>query len=105
MGIPVTDEAGQRLGHSVTAAKQGIFQVVISRIGMAIPAMGEAWLGGAQEAWREEGLVGGSQGFLITQSASLGRRGGAGKEAFPQAPAVCSRISLTALFSPQPFPR
>uniref|UniRef100_A0A8C8ZB97 Sidoreflexin n=1 Tax=Prolemur simus TaxID=1328070 RepID=A0A8C8ZB97_PROSS len=41
VGIPVTDEAGQRLGHSVTAAKQGIFQVVISRIGMAIPAMGK----------------------------------------------------------------
>lgn len=39
VGIPVTDEAGQRLGHSVTAAKQGIFQVVVSRIGMAIPAM------------------------------------------------------------------
>ncbi|KAF6111349.1 sideroflexin 3 [Phyllostomus discolor] len=39
VGIPVTDEAGQRLGHSVTAAKQGIFQVVISRICMAIPAM------------------------------------------------------------------
>ncbi|GAB1302472.1 Sideroflexin-3 [Apodemus speciosus] len=39
VGIPVTDEAGQRLGYSVTAAKQGIFQVVISRIGMAIPAM------------------------------------------------------------------
>ncbi|KAL2769403.1 sideroflexin-3 isoform 2, partial [Daubentonia madagascariensis] len=39
VGIPVTDVAGQRLGHSVTAAKQGIFQVVISRICMAIPAM------------------------------------------------------------------
>uniref|UniRef100_A0A287D8X6 Sideroflexin-3 n=1 Tax=Ictidomys tridecemlineatus TaxID=43179 RepID=A0A287D8X6_ICTTR len=39
VGIPVTDEAGQRLGHSVTAAKQGIFQVVVSRICMAIPAM------------------------------------------------------------------
>ncbi|KAM6186744.1 sideroflexin-3 isoform 3-T3 [Rhynchocyon petersi] len=39
VGIPVTDEAGQRLGNSATAAKQGIFQVVISRIGMAIPAM------------------------------------------------------------------
>ncbi|XP_004866394.1 sideroflexin-3 isoform X1 [Heterocephalus glaber] len=39
VGIPVTDEAGQRLGHSVTAARQGLFQVVISRIGMAIPAM------------------------------------------------------------------
>lgn len=56
MGIPVTDEAGQRLGHSVAAAKQGIFQVVISRICMAIPAMGEAgWLGGAREALRERG--------------------------------------------------
>uniref|UniRef100_A0A3Q2LUC2 Sidoreflexin n=3 Tax=Equus TaxID=9789 RepID=A0A3Q2LUC2_HORSE len=39
VGIPVTDEAGQRLGHSVAAAKQGIFQVVVSRICMAIPAM------------------------------------------------------------------
>lgn len=59
MGIPVTDEAGQRLGHSATAAKQGIFQVVISRIGMAIPAMGEVEMaGGAQEAGREEGLGG-----------------------------------------------
>nr|XP_025848153.1 sideroflexin-3 isoform X2 [Vulpes vulpes] len=42
VGIPVTDEESQRLGHSVAAAKQGIFQVVISRICMAIPAMGEA---------------------------------------------------------------
>lgn len=39
VGIPVTDEQGQRLGHSVAAAKQGIFQVVTSRICMAIPAM------------------------------------------------------------------
>ncbi|KAF3827851.1 hypothetical protein GH733_001086 [Mirounga leonina] len=39
VGIPVTDEDSQRLGHSVAAAKQGIFQVVISRICMAIPAM------------------------------------------------------------------
>uniref|UniRef100_A0A8C6E091 Sidoreflexin n=1 Tax=Moschus moschiferus TaxID=68415 RepID=A0A8C6E091_MOSMO len=39
VGIPVTNEQGQRLGHSVAAAKQGIFQVVISRICMAIPAM------------------------------------------------------------------
>lgn len=38
----MTDEESQRLGHSVAAAKQGIFQVVISRICMAIPAMGEA---------------------------------------------------------------
>lgn len=46
VGIPVTDEAGQRLGHSVTAAKQGIFQVVVSRICMAIPAMGEIGVAG-----------------------------------------------------------
>eukprot|EP00069_Balaena_mysticetus_P004661 bmy_17587T0 len=39
VGIPVTDEQGQRLGHSVAAAKQGIFQVVVSRICMAVPAM------------------------------------------------------------------
>uniref|UniRef100_A0AAA9SUX0 Sideroflexin-3 n=1 Tax=Bos taurus TaxID=9913 RepID=A0AAA9SUX0_BOVIN len=39
VGIPVTNEQGQRLGHSVAAAKKGIFQVVISRICMAIPAM------------------------------------------------------------------
>uniref|UniRef100_A0AC11D5S5 Sideroflexin 3 n=1 Tax=Ovis aries TaxID=9940 RepID=A0AC11D5S5_SHEEP len=39
VGIPVTNEQGQRLGYSVAAAKQGIFQVVISRICMAIPAM------------------------------------------------------------------
>lgn len=52
MGIPVTDEAGQRLGHSVTAAKQGIFQVVISRIGMAIPAMGEEFWLGQGRAWK-----------------------------------------------------
>ncbi|KAK6293812.1 hypothetical protein J4Q44_G00361380 [Coregonus suidteri] len=38
-GIPVTDENGNRLGESVTAAKSGIFQVVVSRIGMAVPAM------------------------------------------------------------------
>jgi len=42
VGIPVTNEQGQRLGHSVAAAKKGIFQVVISRMCMAIPAMGEA---------------------------------------------------------------
>lgn len=98
----MTDEAGQRLGHSVTAAKQGIFQVVVSRIGMAIPAMGEAgWGSGGSE----RRALGGSQGFLITQSARLGRRGGAGREAFLQAPGVCPTISLPALLSPQPFPR
>ncbi|KAM4607879.1 sideroflexin-3 isoform 1-T2 [Polymixia lowei] len=38
-GIPVTDENGNRLGESVNAAKQAIVQVVVSRIGMAVPAM------------------------------------------------------------------
>lgn len=40
-GIPVTDENGNRLGESPNAAKQAIAQVVVSRIGMAVPAMGE----------------------------------------------------------------
>ncbi len=39
-GIPVTDENGNRLGESPNAAKQAIMQVVVSRIGMAVPAMG-----------------------------------------------------------------
>uniref|UniRef100_A0A8C5NFJ5 Sidoreflexin n=1 Tax=Gouania willdenowi TaxID=441366 RepID=A0A8C5NFJ5_GOUWI len=39
-GIPVTDENGNRLGESPNAAKQAIIQVVVSRIGMAVPAMG-----------------------------------------------------------------
>ncbi|XP_056617273.1 sideroflexin-3 [Triplophysa dalaica] len=38
-GIPVTDAEGKRLGESAKAAKQAIVQVVVSRIGMAIPAM------------------------------------------------------------------
>uniref|UniRef100_A0A3Q3LLP1 Sidoreflexin n=1 Tax=Labrus bergylta TaxID=56723 RepID=A0A3Q3LLP1_9LABR len=38
-GIPVTDENGNRLGESANAAKQAIIQVVVSRIGMAVPAM------------------------------------------------------------------
>lgn len=40
-GIPVTDENGNRLGDSPNAAKQAIAQVVVSRIGMAVPAMGK----------------------------------------------------------------
>lgn len=39
-GIPVLDENGNRLGESTNAAKQAIVQVVVSRIGMAVPAMG-----------------------------------------------------------------
>lgn len=39
-GIPVMDENGNRLGESASAAKQAIVQVVVSRIGMAVPAMG-----------------------------------------------------------------
>ncbi|XP_051883589.1 sideroflexin-3 [Pristis pectinata] len=38
-GIPITDVNGNRLGESVKAAQQAIVQVVVSRIGMAIPAM------------------------------------------------------------------
>lgn len=39
-GIPVFDENENRLGESANAAKQAIVQVVVSRIGMAVPAMG-----------------------------------------------------------------
>ncbi|MBN3295846.1 SFXN1 protein, partial [Amia calva] len=39
LGIPVMDEEGRRLGESTTAARQAIAQVVVSRIGMAVPAM------------------------------------------------------------------
>lgn len=41
VGIPVTDENGNRLGESANAAQQAIAQVVISRILMAAPGMGE----------------------------------------------------------------
>lgn len=39
VGIPVTDENGNRLGESAHAAKQAITQVVVSRILMAAPGM------------------------------------------------------------------
>ncbi|XP_026080059.1 sideroflexin-1-like [Carassius auratus] len=38
-GIPVSDAEGKRLGESTKAAQQAIVQVVVSRIGMAVPAM------------------------------------------------------------------
>ncbi|KAG7492577.1 hypothetical protein MATL_G00015760 [Megalops atlanticus] len=38
-GIPVTDKDGNRFGESALAARQAIVQVVVSRIGMAVPAM------------------------------------------------------------------
>lgn len=90
MGIPVTDEAGQRLGHSVTAAKQGIFQVVISRIGMAIPAMGEAGTAGWSSGGLERKGLRFSGAFDNSESANMGGMGGIGREAFPQVPRVHS---------------
>uniref|UniRef100_A0A673JDR5 Sidoreflexin n=1 Tax=Sinocyclocheilus rhinocerous TaxID=307959 RepID=A0A673JDR5_9TELE len=43
-GIPVTDAEGKRLGESSKAAQQAIVQVVVSRIGMAVPAMEDVFL-------------------------------------------------------------
>ena len=41
-GIMVTDENGKPLGKSKVAAKQAISQVVLSRIGMAVPGMSKS---------------------------------------------------------------
>ncbi len=40
-GIPVFTEDGEVVGSSVKAAQSGIAQVVVSRIFMAMPGMGE----------------------------------------------------------------
>lgn len=60
VGIPVTDENGNRLGESANAAKQAITQVVVSRILMAAPGMGEENLGICSCTWQvslEQALV------------------------------------------------
>jgi len=48
-GVPLSDEEGERVGHSKVAARHGISQVVFSRIVMAAPGMlavpvAAAWL-------------------------------------------------------------
>lgn len=91
VGIPVTDEAGQRLGHSVTAAKQGIFQVVISRICMAIPAMGEAGVAGWGTGGSERKGYG-SSGVLRTLGA-IRLQGEVGGTVKGDAPSLGSRLS------------
>uniref|UniRef100_W5KXS2 Sidoreflexin n=1 Tax=Astyanax mexicanus TaxID=7994 RepID=W5KXS2_ASTMX len=52
-GIAVTDENGNKLGHSRKAAAKGITQVVISRVTMAAPGMSKY----SQTAVREEGFT------------------------------------------------
>lgn len=39
-GVPVVDENGNTLGNSTEAAKSGILAVLVSRVGMASPGMG-----------------------------------------------------------------
>ena len=39
-GVPVTDEEGNRLGLSKTAARQAVMLTVVSRVSMALPGMG-----------------------------------------------------------------
>lgn len=43
-GISVFDENNNSVGNSKRAAKLAISQVVVSRIGMAVPGMSEYWI-------------------------------------------------------------
>jgi hypothetical protein len=40
-GTPVFDDKNNRLGNSTVAARSGILQVIVSRIFMPVPSMGE----------------------------------------------------------------
>lgn len=40
--MPLVDDNGNKLGESKIAAQRGILAVVLSRIGMASPGMGES---------------------------------------------------------------
>lgn len=68
LGIPVTDENGNRVGESTAAAQKAIFQVVVSRIGMAAPAMGECPL--LYLRWEIQ-LIPGSMGWSPTAGRGL----------------------------------